>query len=50
MEVKEWHFVYQTVNLMNGKIYIGVHTSYVNPDKKFDGYWCSVDAYCLWKF
>jgi group I intron endonuclease len=38
MSVKKWHFVYQTMNLMDGKIYVGVHTSYVDPEKKFDGY------------
>jgi group I intron endonuclease len=38
MFVKKWYFVYQTLNLINGKIYVGVHTSLVNPKKKFDGY------------
>jgi len=35
---RRWYIVYQTLNILNGKIYVGVHVSLVNPEKKFDGY------------
>lgn len=38
MKVQRWHFVYQTLNLIDGKVYVGSHTSLVNPEEKFDGY------------
>ncbi len=38
MKVQRWHFVYQTLNLIENKVYVGSHTSLVDPDLKFDGY------------
>lgn len=40
LDIKEnmYNFLYKTINKKNGKAYIGVHSSNINPMEKFDGY------------